>query len=178
MGLLLHDQDDVSFEHNVNYDNHSELIDEKEDSIIDGSAAPSNYLQSIMTNVSTVQKKRTILPVFWSTVTKNESFQYSQESIDMKPEDCNSVPSLVSRGYTSSMSSEESEIEDSHNYNDVTLERVMKNESDKLDKNKIEAFRISFDLLEVYSSENKRDSDSVLSSTCKHKRKFMTLIQA
>ena len=57
MGSLLHDQDDVSFEHNVNYDNHSELIDEKEDSIIEDSAAPSNYLQSIMTNVSNVQKK-------------------------------------------------------------------------------------------------------------------------
>ena len=26
MGLLLHDQDDVSFEHNVNYDDHSDRI--------------------------------------------------------------------------------------------------------------------------------------------------------
>ena len=83
----------------------------------------------------------------------------------MELEDCNSVPSLVSRGYTSSVSSEESEIDDSHNYNDVTLERVMKNKSDKCDKNEIEAFRISFDLLEVYSSEDKSNSVSIFSST-------------
>lgn len=152
-----HDQDDVCFVER-NY-GHLEFFDEQEDNIDDNLPAPSNYLQTIITDGSSVQNERTDLPVFWNTVTEDEYSQCSRESIDTELDDCNSVPSFVSRGTDlSSVCSDESEIDDGYNCDDVTLKQIMKNESYNRAEEEMEAFRIGFDLLEVQSSEDECDN--------------------